>query len=326
MSGARASDRQRPAPLPPWSGLLAVDKPAGITSHDAVDRVRRRLGLRAVGHLGTLDPGATGLLVMLVGAATRCASVWQGGRKTYAGAACFGVVTDSQDLDGEVLSRHAVASLDADRVRAASAALTGALQQVPPMVSALKHRGERLHAIARRGEVVVREPRAIHVDSWKWLTFTPESAEFIVQCSGGTYVRTLVHDLGAALGTGAALASLRRLASEPFGIEQAVPWPELESLPAGSLIERYGIALDLALATLPEMMLDADQQVALGHGRTLTLSGPGPASAGPARSIVLRTPSGRALALAGVLAVDDGRIHVKPDVVFPWAVHGAASV
>src|SRR5690242_14447628 len=122
---------------PEWSGLLPVDKPRGMTSHDVVERVRRRLGMRAVGHLGTLDPGASGLLVLVLGAATRCALVWQGGRKTYAGTARFGVVTDTQDTDGRVLARSDARPSEAD-VRAASEAMLGEQDQVPPMVSAIK--------------------------------------------------------------------------------------------------------------------------------------------------------------------------------------------
>lgn len=310
---------------PSWSGLLPVDKPTGITSHDVVDHARRRLGLRAIGHLGTLDPGASGLLVLLVGAATRCASLWQGGAKTYEGSACFGVVTDSQDLQGRVLERREVASIDPERVRAASEALTGAIQQVPPMVSALKHRGERLHAIARRGEEVVREPRRIVVDSWTWKSFDPEAARFEVRCSGGTYVRTLVHDLGAALGTGAALASLRRLGSEPFRVGSAIPWAHLNELPRERILEEYGIELDVALASFPAVRLDAEQSEALGHGRTLTLEEPAPAGAEEGRMVVLRRADGRALALAGLQLGEDGKWRARPGVVFPWAVHGAGA-
>ena len=317
------SARRDEGPL--WSGLLPVDKPTGITSHDVVDRARRRLGLRAIGHLGTLDPGASGLLVLMVGAATRCASLWQGGAKTYEGAACFGVVTDSQDLQGRVLERREVASIDPGQVRAASDALTGSILQVPPMVSAIKHRGERLHAIARRGEEVVREPRRIAVESWVWKSFDPEAARFEVRCSGGTYVRTLVHDLGAALGTGAALASLRRLASEPFHVKQAIPWDALNQLPRERILEAYGIELDTALAGFPEVRLDDAQSVALGHGRTLALGEPAAQGAGEGSEIVLRRADGRALALATLQRGEDGGWRAKPDVVFPWAVHRAGA-
>ena len=152
-----------------WAGLLPVDKPAGPTSHDVVARARRALGTRAIGHLGTLDPGASGLLVLAIGPATRCAAVWQRGEKTYEGIARFGIVTDSQDVDGRVL-RTSESRPDESAVRSAGEALAGDLMQVPPMVSALKQGGERLHAIARRGETVERAPRPVHVEPWEWLS------------------------------------------------------------------------------------------------------------------------------------------------------------
>ncbi len=324
MSGGRP-EAAAPPPTAGWSGLLPVDKPAGITSHDVVDRARRRLGTRGIGHLGTLDPGATGLLVLVVGAATRCAGVWQGGSKTYEGTARFGVVTDSQDLHGRVLEQRDASGLDPGRIRAASDALTGDLMQVPPMVSALKHRGERLHAIARRGEAVEREPRAVRVEAWTWRSFDPQGAAFEVRCSGGTYVRTLVHDLGARLGTGAALASLRRLGSEPFRIEQAVAWTALLEQPAGEVIAAHGISLDDALRSLPAIALDAAQAESLGHGRALPLAEPWTGGETAPRAVVLRDRDGRALALAGVRRSSGGAWLAQPDVVFPWAVHGAAA-
>jgi tRNA pseudouridine55 synthase len=307
---------------PDWSGLLPVDKPAGITSHDVVHRARRRLGRKDVGHLGTLDPAATGLLVLVLGAATRCAIVWQGGRKTYAGTARFGITTDSQDLDGRVLATSARRPEAEDVVRAA-AALTGELEQVPPMVSALKRGGERLHVRARRGETVAREPRPIRVDAWRWLEITSDEARFEVDCSGGTYVRTLVHDLGVALGCGAALAALRRLASEPFTLAQACPWSALLEDSNTDLLARHGIPLDRALETLPAVRLDAAAAAAIGRGQGPRVE-PGSAPLdGGARSVVLRASDGRALALSE-LRRDAAGVRAWPAVVFPWAVREGA--
>ena len=313
------------APLPAWSGLLPVDKPGGVTSHDVVDRARRRLHMRSIGHLGTLDPAATGLLVLAIGAATRCATVWQGGRKTYEGVARFGVVTDTQDLQGRVLEQHEANVAEA-AVRAAAQALTGELRQVPPMVSALKHEGKRLYEIARRGDVVEREPRAVRVDAWTWLDFAPHEARFVVQCSGGTYVRTLVHDLGAALGCGAALASLRRLRSEPFTLEQAIAWRDFDTVPAEALLERSGIPLDRALDVLPSVTLDGAAAESVGRGRFVpVVAGGAPVGAGE-RSIVLRDSAGRAIALAELVPAEraggeaGSAVTARPNVVFPWAV------
>lgn len=323
-------DRPAAAPVAPagpsaWAGLLPVDKPAGLTSHDVVDRARRRLRVRTAGHLGTLDPGASGLLVLAIGAATRCASVWQGGAKTYEGVARLGIVTDSQDTRGRVLETREVRA-DEAAVRAAAGALTGELMQVPPMVSALKHRGERLYELARRGETVERAPRPVRVDGWEWRSFALPEVSFRVRCSGGTYVRTLVHDLGASLGCGAALASLRRLRSEPFGIEQACSWPELDAGGA-ALLERSGIGLDRALEVLPAIALDAAGAEALGHGRPVAVAPAGARIGAGARSVVLRDGAGRALALGELRpgAREDEALAV-PNVVFPWAVREGGRV
>lgn len=302
-----------------WTGLLPVDKPTGVTSHDVVDRVRRRLRVRAVGHLGTLDPGASGLLVLALGVATRCANVWQGGTKLYEGVARFGIVTDSQDTQGTVLEKREVRITESG-VRAAALALTGDLAQVPPMVSALKHQGRRLYQLARRGETVERAPRPVRVDGWEWLGFALPEATFRVRCSGGTYVRTLVHDLGAALGCGAALAGLRRLESAPFTIAQACPWRELDAPDPAALLARHGIELSDALRTLPEVRLDAAGADALGHGRAVAVEpGAAPVGAGE-RSVVIRDAAGRPLALGGLEPADGDGVLARPHVVFPWAV------
>lgn len=307
-----------------WAGLLPVDKPAGITSHDVVARARRALGVRTVGHLGTLDPGASGLLVLAIGAATRCAVVWQGGAKTYEGVARFGIVTDTQDTHGRVLESREVLAGEA-AIRDATRALTGDLLQVPPMVSALKHRGRRLYELARAGQTVERAARPVRVEEWTWLSFALPEAAFRVRCSGGTYVRTLVHDLGARLGCGAALATLRRTRSEPFGVEQACAYSELVPGDPAGLLGRRGVALDRALEVLPPVVLDAAGAEALGHGRIVPVAaGAAPVGAGE-RSVVLRDEAGRALALGELRPGGrEGEVIAAPRVVFPWAVRGGA--
>jgi len=311
------------SPHPTWSGLLPIDKPRGMTSHDVVDCARRRLHQRAVGHLGTLDPSASGLLVLVLGAATRCALVWQGGRKTYAGTARFGLVTDSQDLDGHVLARSDARPSEA-AVRAATTAMLGEQDQIPPMVSAIKHEGERLHALARRGVTVERAPRRVRVDAWRWLAFTADEATFEVDCSGGTYVRTLVHDLGQALGCGAALAALRRTRSEPFTLHQACPLAALDASDPERLLAQHGVPLDTALEVLPALVLPPPAIAAIGHGQSPRVEpGGAPLGAG-ARSVVFRDPSGHGLAL-GELAREGDGVHARPSVVFPWAVREGKS-
>jgi tRNA pseudouridine55 synthase len=312
----------RPVGRPPlaWSGLLLIDKPEGITSHDVVARVRRRLKAPIAGHLGTLDPGATGLLVVALGAATRCAAVWQGGAKTYEATLALGVTTATQDLHGEVLERRPVHITEA-AVREAARAFVGVLAQVPPMVSALKVGGRRLYSLARRGETIERAPREVTVHAWEWVEFALPHATFRVRCSGGTYVRTLAHDLGQSLGTGAALARLRRLRSEPFGVDQALPMTALDTLPREEVVARGGVPLDRALDVLPGVTLDPGEAEDLGFGRRPSiLPGDAPVSAGP-RSVVLRARDGTALAL-GELEPDPerpGRVLACPHAVFPWA-------
>jgi tRNA pseudouridine55 synthase len=216
-------------------GVLVVDKPAGMTSHDVVARIRRIAGTRRVGHTGTLDPAATGVLVVCIGRATRLVTALQAGTKTYAAVARLGVTTSSDDLDGEVVGTTSAAALDESTVCGALSAFHGAIDQVPPMVSAIRIDGERLHERARRGEIVERPPRRVVIESIVLDRFTPgEAAEvaFLVACSAGTYVRSIARDLGERLGVGGALASLRRVANGPFTELEAVTLDTLEADPS----------------------------------------------------------------------------------------------
>ena len=308
------------------AGLLIVDKPVGVTSHDVVVKVRRRLKSPGAGHLGTLDPGASGLLLVALGAATRAIGVWQGGEKTYEGVALFGLVTTTQDTQGDVIERHDVAPSEAT-VREASRAFVGEIDQIPPMVSALKVAGRRLHQMARRGLTVERQPRRVLVHAWEWLSFDLPRARFRVRCAGGTYVRTLVHDLGTVLGTGAALEGLRRLRSEPFGLERAVRLRDLDELPADEVFARAGLPLDQALGVLPAVALDPEGARRIGAGgRPTVLRGDAPLVGGP-KSVVLRDASGRALALGELEPhPEDPALAIAcPRVVFPWAVREGRS-
>lgn len=206
-------------------GVIVVDKPAGMTSHDVVDEIRRRFGTRRVGHGGTLDPDATGVLVVGLGRATRFLSYAQAAPKGYVADAAFGIATTTQDASGDVVEGASARDLTAGAVAAAARAFVGEIEQVPPMVSAVKVGGRRLHEIARRGEEVERAPRAVTVYALEVGAFTPgdvASAALAVTCSGGTYVRTLVHDLGLALGCGAHLARLRRVRAGGFTDADAV--------------------------------------------------------------------------------------------------------
>src|SRR5262245_24677482 len=292
-----------------------------MTSHDVVLKVRRRLRSPGAGHLGTLDPGASGLLIVAMGAATRCIPVWQGGEKTYEGRAIFGVVTASQDLEGEVLERRPTEALDAEALFTATNRFVGDLSQIPPMVSALKVRGQRLHRLARRGLTVERAARRVRVLAWEWLEVRLPEATFRIRCTAGTYVRSLIHDLGLALGSGAALASLRRTRSEPFGLERALSLADLDQLTPAHALEAAAVPLDQALEVLPEVMLDDRAALEIGAGGRPRVPRPAaPLGAGP-RSVVMRGPDRRALALGELIATEEtGDVLVCPHVVFPWAV------
>lgn len=286
-------------------GVLVVDKPAGMTSHDVVARVRRILGTRRVGHTGTLDPSATGVLVCCVGRATRLVDTLQAGTKTYAATAALGVETTSQDLDGEVVATADASGLDEHVVCEALMAFQGPIRQVPPMVSAVKVGGERLHVKARRGEVVEREPRDVVVDDLVVEAYLPgERAElrFLITCSAGTYVRTVAHDLGRRLGVGGALSDLRRLANGPFTLADAVTLEALEARVAEGGAQAVLMDPLAALArVVPVVELDvardAERLRAIGHGRGIALD----ASALPVGTTrVALAAEGRLLALHDV--------------------------
>jgi tRNA pseudouridine55 synthase len=320
-AGAAPRPARRPAPGPTLesSGLLLVDKPEGPTSHDLVMIARRALDAPGAGHLGTLDPGASGLLVVATGAATRCVPLLQSGDKTYEVAIRLGIETDTEDLSGRVV-REAEVRVSEAQLREASARLTGELQQVPPMVSAIRMGGRRLHRLARAGVTVERSPRPVRVDEWTWLDLRLPEARARIVCSPGTYVRSLARDLGRALGCGAAVASLRRLRSEPWGLERAVTLEELRELPAAELRARAGVTLGEALARFPEVTVDPNERAALGNGRALRRAAHELApAAGP---VVLRDPAGVPLAIATPAgdADDPGVCVLQPGIVFPWAV------
>ena len=247
------------------SGMILVDKPAGLTSHDVVARVRRILGERRVGHAGTLDPMATGLLILAVGPATRLIRFAQGRDKTYTGTILFGVATDSLDADGEVVARAAVPELSVESVNAAAATLTGPQRQVPPMVSALHHGGERLYELARRGEVVERAARAITVDAFRLTpTHDPARWDFEVTCSVGTYVRVLASDLAERLGTLGHLVALRRTASGEHRVDDAHSLEEIAENPNGCVLAPLSF-----VAHLESVTLDDDEVRRVRHGQRL---------------------------------------------------------
>lgn len=204
-------------------GALLIDKPATWTSHDVVAKVRNTFRLDKVGHCGTLDPMATGLLVLVLGKATKLSERFMASDKVYEGAMRLGETTDSYDADGELTSENLVPLMTVDELNEAAKSFLGDLQQIPPMVSAVKIAGKPLYKLARQGKEVPREPRLVHVYTFKFSEYEEPFAYFRVSCTKGTYVRSLAHDLGQKLGCGAHLTRLRRLASGRFDIADAAP-------------------------------------------------------------------------------------------------------
>ena len=208
-------------------GLVVVDKPAGMTSHDVVGALRRALGMRRIGHAGTLDPPATGVLLLGVGRATRLLRFLEVTTKRYEGTFTLGATTSTLDATGTVTATYDMAAVDGDDVRGAAGALVGDLDQIPPMVSAIHHEGRRIHELAREGKEVERAPRRVHVERFDVAEAGALRWSFDVECSAGTYVRSLIDDLGRALGGGAHLTSLRRTAVGRFSLDDATELPAI---------------------------------------------------------------------------------------------------
>lgn len=223
-----AEKRSFSAPsLDPWDGVLLVDKPAGFTSHDVVAKIRSHFRIKKVGHGGTLDPMATGLLIILTGRGTRLSGQIMGADKVYEGIMRLGITTDSQDADGVVLSEKPADGISDSQILDEMKKLTGDQMQLPPMVSAIKKNGVPLYKLARKGQEIEREQRFIHVYSFTLNARNGSDISFTVKCTKGTYVRTLCHDIGESLGCGAHLHALRRTASGKFTIADAVTMPDL---------------------------------------------------------------------------------------------------
>ena len=207
--------------LPDPDGILLINKPCEWTSHDIVAKIRNHFQLNKVGHGGTLDPNATGLVVLLIGRGTSLSSKVMGGDKTYEGEILLGVETNSQDTDGEITAEKDPSGITEEQLRAEMKAALGDQMQMPPMVSAIKMNGVPLYKLARKGQDVEREPRFIHVYKFALREFHPPRATFEVKSTKGTYVRTLAHDLGQRLGCGACLSQLRRTQSGDFSLSNA---------------------------------------------------------------------------------------------------------
>lgn len=276
-------------------GVLVVDKPAGPTSHDVVDRVRRALDERRVGHTGTLDPFATGVLPVCVGKATRLARFLGGGEKGYRATLRLGFATTTDDLKGEALGEPVPVTVTVADVARASRAFVGEIEQLPPRYSAKRAAGQRHYDLARRGIEVERRACRVTVHALEVLSVEGERVELEVRCSSGTYVRALARDLGAALGVGGHLTALRRTRSGAFDLQQAVGWDEL-----GPESRERLVPLEALLPEMPAVSVTEEGLQALRHGRALgrRLVAAGFPEAPPERLRVLAAATGALVALA----------------------------
>jgi tRNA pseudouridine55 synthase len=227
-------------------GAILIDKPAGPTSHDVVDAIRRKFGIKKVGHCGTLDPNATGLLIIVLGRGTKLSEKLTSDDKVYEGTVKFGETTDSYDADGELVASLPVPPLTLEQINETVAEFVGDLMQKPPMVSAVKKGGVPLYKLARKGVEVEREPRLIHIYNFRFTEYREPLGTFGIGCTKGTYVRSLAHELGQKLGCGAHLATLRRTASGKFAVADAKPLADILSLTTSELEKRVIPFLKLA--------------------------------------------------------------------------------
>ncbi len=292
----RAGRQRRPQIARRWrevNGILLLDKPQGISSNQALQKARHLFAAAKGGHTGSLDPLATGLLPLCFGEATKIAGLLLGSRKAYATECRLGVTTDSADSQGAVLETRTVPDLDDATIERAMAEFRGCIRQVPPIYSALKRDGEPLYRIARRGETVEIEAREVEVQRFDLIGRDRENLRLHVECGSGTYVRSLVRDLGEALGCGAHVTVLRRLWVEPFTAPRMVGFEELEALAAAGpgALDVLLLPIEAGLAGYAEVSLDELDAKRLGQGQPIAV--PGPAGMCLAKSL-----DGRLLALA----------------------------
>lgn len=281
----------------PLSGVLNVDKPLGLTSHDVVARVRRTLGIKRVGHAGTLDPLATGVLLVCVGPATRFSEFLMASSKTYIADVILGRTTTTDDAEGEVTAEADASHLTGGAISATLPAFIGEIEQIPPAYSAIKQDGRKLYELARQGRAVEAAPRRVRIDAIRLLSWSPPIARLEVTCGAGTYIRSLARDLGHSLGVGGSLASLRRTTSGNFRAEDGLAETTLSD---ADILRQGLIPLRQALTGWPEIQLDAAQMADLRMGRRLPANPlPAPetlalaiAPSGEVAALLRATPSG----------------------------------
>jgi tRNA pseudouridine55 synthase len=250
-------------------GLLNIYKPSGPTSHDIVARVRRGIHVKKVGHAGTLDPMATGVLVLCLGPATRLSEYVMQSPKIYRARVWFGIETDTYDAEGQTVAENPD-PVTRRAVEAALSAFRGEIEQIPPMYSAIKQHGKKLYELARAGQDAERAARMVMIARLDMTGWEPPYADLEIECSPGTYIRSLAHDLGQAVGVGAHLAALERTASGSFTADSAVCWPDLDAAMRAGTWQKYLLPPDRALANYPAVHLSPDDSDHVRHGRVIS--------------------------------------------------------
>lgn len=297
------------------NGIVVVDKPAGMTSHDVVAVARRLFQTKRIGHTGTLDPDATGVMVLCLGMATRLAEYLSAARKHYIAEVTFGIETDTQDASGKVLTETDASHLTEEAVRALLPRFQGRIQQVPPMMSALHHEGQRLYELARAGVVVERAAREVEIESLALTSWTPAAhpiARLEITCSTGTYIRTLAADLGAAAGAGALMRTLRRTwvgesEARAFTLQQAASIDVLRAHAEAHTLADVVLPPAAALADWPQVRLTPEETTRIRQGRALDTADldaarrtnwPAPDLEMECRSVALLDETGELIAVA----------------------------
>lgn len=300
------------------NGFIVIDKPAGITSHDVVSRVRRILGTRKVGHTGTLDPFATGVLPVAVGEGTKAIPFLDEGFKRYEALMRLGVATDTLDITGRVLNEADCSSVGREQLEAVLTRFTGHISQVPPMFSAIKRDGQPLYKLARQGVEVERQPRRVEIASLELLSFAPPLAGLRIVCSRGTYIRSMADDIGNALGCGATLQELRRTASGPFDISMALSLELLEDASRQGSLDAVFVSPYAALDHLTAIPLSESGLAMVRNGRP-----PGWEDTEAAIPYAGETPvlarlshAGALVAIARLVPGADGLVRIIPKRVF----------
>lgn len=290
-------------------GVLNINKPSGVTSHDVVENVRRMLKIKRIGHTGTLDPLATGVLVLCVGRATRIARFLEAGEKEYKAVMRLGVTTDTLDAEGRVVEKKEYVPPDRQTIIETARGFVGSIMQRPPAYSAVKVGGVPSYKLAREGRAAVLEPRAVTISCIDVTAFDDPLVSLTVRCSKGVYIRTLCAEIGDVLGTGAHLVRLERTRSGRFGIEHAMTLDHLSGMASAGRVEEAVLPIDGALADFHAVSINDAEAVRVLHGNHIAC--PADVSGNGQGLVRLHGPGGRLLALARVSAGV-----LKPDLVF----------